>query len=167
MGRNYVKKKRSGTEQPELVKKMQISVKPRVRDGDPYYTDIIFKNSVEDIGFKNYVAYDVADDKIYFKFYKSRSYNESDNFKFKMFSSGSENIRTINVCRDFEMQTFWNKLWYPIYYLPSSDEYFIDIKDVKRRNLLTAEKSDDVIARDLYSVIHDAAYDAIKEALFR
>lgn len=165
MSRNYVSKKKIGVECPEIVKGMQIGIKPHKRDNDSWYTDIIFKNSSSDVADKNYVAYDPVDDKIYFKFYKCLSYDASDDYKFKMFSSGSDNLRTINVCRDSSMLRFWTNLWYPIYYLPSSDEYFIDSKDVKRRSLLMPESETTSNNSNLYQIIYNAVCDAIKNSL--
>lgn len=144
MEKDYVCKSVKGRESPKCIPKFCIAIKPHIKwNGSDFLSDVVFKNYIEELGNKKYVSYSITDDKIYFRFYE----NSGDSIRrFKMFSyyaSGttvSNNSLAINTCNKPEITKWYTDLCYPVYYLKSSDEYFIRLEDGKRTPLFNSYK---------------------------
>lgn len=142
----YASKLVKGKELPELVPKMRVGIKQHSKwNGPDFYSDIVFSNYAEIIGQKRYVAYKIEEKYIYFRFYDS---HENNVHRFKMFYSESKDVHSfgdelaVNVSNKPAITSFYSELWYPVYYLRSSDEYFIKLDDGKRTKLFITNRKE-------------------------
>lgn len=152
--KDYVCKERCGRESPMLVAKMQIKVVPHPRaDGPKLNSNIEFYDYAEVIGTKRYVAYKFGKyngaDALCFRFYSTLSDSPEDRKRrFKMFPLNDFNNTfavgdplAINVCNKKEIVAFYSELYYPLYYIPDSNEYIIKLEDGKRKPLFVGTKN--------------------------
>ena len=143
--RNFESKKRNGHELPDLCKIMTIKVNRHVHENRPYnYSDIIFYNHLKEIAKPiRYVAYEINTElgRIYFKFYTEKIPG-IENKQYVLHSEDAgKNHAVINVYPDKgdnRIVRYWSNNSYPVFRLPSSDEYFINLGDAKdiQKNLI-------------------------------
>ena len=139
---SYVAKGRFGRESP-IRTQMLIRVANPKRLDRPNMCDIIFYNYIDIIGQNRYCARKVIDDRVVFKFYDTLG--DDTTHRFKMFSR-SDNFKVgdplaVNA-NEPEVLRFVSQFKYPVYYNASTDEYFIDYFDGKRKPLFNDETTE-------------------------